>query len=209
MAACPGFRPAKPDGRFPMARFTLPLALVLLAAHAFAENMAILEKGGILTDARGLTLYTFDQDKDGMSSCHDACAANWPPLLAEAGAMADAEYGLTDRSDGTKLWTWKGMPLDPPAGPCRRRLQADRRQAASRRCEPGRAVVLRGRSAPQAGTVHHPQRDGRARPCLRQGTRAPGFLVVDGGLGCALAGDLPRETLRRPAISAYHGLTET
>lgn len=34
------------------------------------------------------------------------------------------------------------------------------------------------------------------------------FWWVEDGLGCALAGDLPRETLRRLAISAYHGLTE-
>lgn len=34
------------------------------------------------------------------------------------------------------------------------------------------------------------------------------FWWVDGGLGCALAGDLPRDTLRRLAISAYHDLTE-
>ncbi len=40
---------------------------------------------------------------------------------------------------------------------------------------------------------------------------APGsqaFWWVEDGLGCALAGDLPRETLRRLAIAAYHGLTE-
>jgi anti-sigma factor RsiW len=35
------------------------------------------------------------------------------------------------------------------------------------------------------------------------------FWWVEGGLGCALAGDLPRETLRKLAVAAYHGLTET
>lgn len=34
------------------------------------------------------------------------------------------------------------------------------------------------------------------------------FWWVENGLGCALAGDLPRETLRRLAVAAYHGLTE-
>lgn len=34
------------------------------------------------------------------------------------------------------------------------------------------------------------------------------FWWVEDGLGCALAGDLPRETLRRLAVAAYHGLTE-
>lgn len=34
------------------------------------------------------------------------------------------------------------------------------------------------------------------------------FWWVEGDLGCALAGDLPRDTLRRLAIAAYHDLTE-
>lgn len=34
------------------------------------------------------------------------------------------------------------------------------------------------------------------------------FWWVEDGLGCALAADLPRETLRKLAIAAYHGLTE-
>lgn len=40
---------------------------------------------------------------------------------------------------------------------------------------------------------------------------APGsqaFWWVENGLGCALAGDLPRETMRQLAIAAYHGLIE-
>ena len=35
------------------------------------------------------------------------------------------------------------------------------------------------------------------------------FWWIEDGLGCALVGDLPRDTLRHLAISAYHGLTET
>ncbi len=34
------------------------------------------------------------------------------------------------------------------------------------------------------------------------------FWWVEGDLGCALVGDLPRDTLRRLAIAAYHDLTE-
>lgn len=95
-----------------MTRTPLAFALcALLAAPALAETTAIMEKDGILTDANGMTLYTFDQDKDGKSTCYDACAANWPPLLADAGAMAEGEYGLTDRTDGTKQWTYDGKPL--------------------------------------------------------------------------------------------------
>ena len=40
--------------------------------------------GEILTDANGMTLYTFDKDTAGTSNCYDECAANWPPLIAAA-----------------------------------------------------------------------------------------------------------------------------
>lgn len=37
---------------------------------------------------------------------------------------------------------------------------------------------------------------------------AQAFWWIDRGLGCALVGDLPRDTLRRLALQAYHDLTE-
>jgi predicted lipoprotein with Yx(FWY)xxD motif len=67
--------------------------------------------GPILTNADGMTLYTFDKDADGTSACYEQCATNWPPLLAAEGAEAEGDYGLTERTDGTKQWTYKGMPL--------------------------------------------------------------------------------------------------
>ena len=37
-------------------------------------------KGKVLTDAKGMTLYTFDKDMGGKSACNGPCATNWPPL---------------------------------------------------------------------------------------------------------------------------------
>ena len=91
-----------------MTRTALTLALALLAAPAFAQ---VMEKDGVLTDANGMTLYTFDKDEGGMSACYDDCAVNWPPLIAAADAVAEGEYGLVDRTDGTKQWTYDGKPL--------------------------------------------------------------------------------------------------
>ena len=91
-----------------MTRTALTLALALLAAPALAQ---VMEKDGVLTDAKGMTLYTLDNDKDGMSACYDDCAVNWPPLIADADAKAEGEYGLVDRTDGMKQWTYDGMPL--------------------------------------------------------------------------------------------------
>ena len=65
----------------------------------------------MLTDAKGMTLYTFDNDEGGVSACYDQCAANWPPLVAPEGAAAEGEYGLVQRTGGSMQWTYDGKPL--------------------------------------------------------------------------------------------------
>ncbi|MGH3665601.1 MAG: COG4315 family predicted lipoprotein [Egibacteraceae bacterium] len=74
------------------------------------------EYGVILVDAEGLTLYVFDTDTEGESTCYDDCQANWPPLAAdaepEAGEGADAALlGTTERTDGSMQVTYDGRPL--------------------------------------------------------------------------------------------------
>ena len=102
------------------ARFFLAgaAALALLCGPALATdyvNGAIktAEIGGkmVLTDAKGMTLYTFDKDTAGVTNCYDKCAVNWPPVLAEKDAVADGAFTLVDRTDGTKMWAHDGMPL--------------------------------------------------------------------------------------------------
>ena len=92
--------------------------LALLSTVALADDYAggaikSVEMGGkeMLTDANGMTLYFFDKDTAGVSNCYDDCAANWPPLFADAGAAADGDYTIIDRTDGTKMWAYKGKPL--------------------------------------------------------------------------------------------------
>ncbi len=93
-------------------------ALIATVSLAQADEMA----GGavmtasadgamILTDAKGMTLYTFDKDADGMSNCYGKCAVNWPPLVAAAGATAEGDFTLTERKDGAMQWAYKGEPL--------------------------------------------------------------------------------------------------
>lgn len=67
--------------------------------------------GKVLTDQRGMTLYTFDKDSSGSSACIDKCAANWPPLQAAADAAPTGDFSVVDRADGTRQWAYKGMPL--------------------------------------------------------------------------------------------------
>lgn len=68
-------------------------------------------KGEVLTDAKGMTLYTFDKDAAGTSNCYDACAKKWPPLAAASDAAVDGKYTLVERKDGSRQWAYDGKPL--------------------------------------------------------------------------------------------------
>jgi predicted lipoprotein with Yx(FWY)xxD motif len=82
---------------------------------AFAQmaptKMGDSAKGKVLTDAKGMTLYTFDKDMGGKSACNGPCAGNWPPLAATADAKSAADYTIVARDDGSKQWAYKGKPL--------------------------------------------------------------------------------------------------
>ena len=58
-----------------------------------------------------MTLYTFDKDAGGKSTCNGPCAENWPPLMASDDAKATAEMTIVVRDDGKKIWAYKGKPL--------------------------------------------------------------------------------------------------
>jgi predicted lipoprotein with Yx(FWY)xxD motif len=95
-------------------------ALALLAMPAFAADylggaVKSADIGGkqVLTDANGLSLYTFDKDTkgDGKSVCNGDCAVKWPPLMAAADAKDEGEFTVVTRDDGTKMWAHQGWPL--------------------------------------------------------------------------------------------------
>ena len=69
-------------------------------------------KGKVLTNAKGMTLYTFAKDSGGKSACNGKCAAkNWPPLMVKAGDKGGEGYSKIKRSDGKMQWAYKGKPL--------------------------------------------------------------------------------------------------
>lgn len=94
-------------------------ALMLAAAAASLSTAAAAApvktvkttKGDALAADNGMTLYTFKNDKKGVSNCYDKCAANWPPFLAASGAKAEGAYSLIERKDGSKQWAKDGMAL--------------------------------------------------------------------------------------------------
>ena len=93
---------------------TLPFlgaALFALALGASAQAPAMKAADGTMTDAKGMTLYSFDKDAGGKSACNGPCAANWPPLLAGGEAKASGDWTIVTRDDGGKQWAYKGKPV--------------------------------------------------------------------------------------------------
>jgi predicted lipoprotein with Yx(FWY)xxD motif len=74
-----------------------------------------------LTDGDGHTLYLFEKDSNGQSSCVGACASVWPPYEVDekptaASELHTAQLGTTQRADGDRQVTYDGHPLYYYAG---------------------------------------------------------------------------------------------
>ena len=86
------------------------------ASAATTISLKSTSLGNILVDGQGNTLYKFDKDTAGTSTCYDQCAALWPALVATgtptAGPGLDASKLTTiDRTDGTKQVKYGEYPL--------------------------------------------------------------------------------------------------
>ncbi|HYM54232.1 MAG TPA: hypothetical protein VES97_02635 [Solirubrobacteraceae bacterium] len=69
----------------------------------------------VLTDAKGMTLYSLSGEQNGKFICtSSACVAVWHPLSASAAATPSGGVGslaTVKRPDGSEQVTYKGMPL--------------------------------------------------------------------------------------------------
>jgi predicted lipoprotein with Yx(FWY)xxD motif len=86
------------------------------AMAAGTVTVGTTDLGDVLVDTEGMTLYMFDPDAQGDSTCYDDCATAWPPLLVDgdpaAGDGVDAALlGTTERTDGTVQVTYNDWPL--------------------------------------------------------------------------------------------------
>jgi predicted lipoprotein with Yx(FWY)xxD motif len=92
----------------------LVLAFAMLAGCAsMSANAPAMMKDGMLVNAKGMTLYTFDRDPagGGKSVCNGDCAVKWPPLMAGASDQSSGDYSVIARDNGAKQWAYKGKPL--------------------------------------------------------------------------------------------------
>jgi predicted lipoprotein with Yx(FWY)xxD motif len=67
----------------------------------------------VLTNARGLTLYSFAPDTQSRSACYGSCAAYWPPVPGNvsAGPGVTGTIGSIKRTGGSTQATYDGHPL--------------------------------------------------------------------------------------------------
>lgn len=95
------------------------LLLGSVAARVEIPTLQVAEHpdyGSHIVDEAGISLYLFNQDKDGISSCEGECSEAWPPLLI-AGQVAFSKgvdlglFGTTERADGIQQLTYGGWPL--------------------------------------------------------------------------------------------------
>ena len=96
----------------PAAAIALSLfATVALAATA-PTKIGDSAKGKVLTNTKGMTLYTFAKDTTpNESMCKGGCLKNWPAVKASADAHEMGDWTVISREDGTKQWAYKGKPL--------------------------------------------------------------------------------------------------
>src|SRR5262252_6641467 len=71
------------------------------AMHHVALDVQSSRFGEVLVDGQGRALYLFGADTSTSSTCYDACATAWPPLLTEKGATIDAMHMATASLTGT------------------------------------------------------------------------------------------------------------
>ena len=94
---------------------TLALAM-MLAAYATAQEAKMPSTphvmDGMVMDGKGMSLYTFDNDKEpNKSACNGNCLNAWPPVKAAAADKDIGDFTVITRDDGTKQWAYKGKPL--------------------------------------------------------------------------------------------------
>ena len=76
--------------------------------------------GQMLADGTGRTLYLFDGDRDGQSTCYGECAQVWQPFIANGepgpkdinlNALEDGQIDLVARRDGQQQVRYMNRPL--------------------------------------------------------------------------------------------------
>jgi len=75
-------------------------------------NVIQTDKGAMLTDTKGMTLYYFDRDDSGnKSNWNGKCNERWVPLTASKDDQPTGDFTVITRDDGSKMWAYRYRPL--------------------------------------------------------------------------------------------------
>lgn len=90
-----------------------PPDLMLVDVTKFIGNASNQFMWRHIATREGKPLYTFNDDANagGKPTCVDACAKEFIPYAAPAGAVAVADWSIVTRPDGTKQWAYQNLPL--------------------------------------------------------------------------------------------------
>jgi predicted lipoprotein with Yx(FWY)xxD motif len=91
----------------------VPMALARGSKTVAGEAKAPSLHKTVLTNTKGLTLYTLSGETNGKFICTGACLKSWPPLLVSAGTTpkGPVKLGTIKRPEGRTQVTFKGMPV--------------------------------------------------------------------------------------------------
>lgn len=82
------------------------------AQNSIYKLMSKDKVGMVMTDLKGMTLYTYAKDTIGVSNCTGKCLANWPAYAAPSKTgNLPVNISVITRPDGSLQYAWKGMPL--------------------------------------------------------------------------------------------------
>ena len=91
----------------------VPMALARGSKTVAGEATAPSLHKTVLTNTKGMTLYSLSVEKNGKFICTGACTSTWPPLLVAAGTKpkGPVALGTIKRPEGKIQVTYKGLPV--------------------------------------------------------------------------------------------------
>jgi predicted lipoprotein with Yx(FWY)xxD motif len=90
-----------------------PMALARGSKTVAGEATAPSLHQTVLTNTKGLTLYTLSGEVNGKFICTGTCLKSWPPLTVSPGTkpIGPVKLGTIQRPEGKTQVTYKGMPV--------------------------------------------------------------------------------------------------
>jgi predicted lipoprotein with Yx(FWY)xxD motif len=91
----------------------VPMALARGSKTVVGEATAPSLHKTVLTNTKGLTLYSLSVEKNGKFICTGSCTSTWLPLVVAAGTKpkGPVTLGTIKRPEGKIQVTFKGLPL--------------------------------------------------------------------------------------------------